>query len=93
MLTDLPNYAASPAFSEIDRLALRYTDAMCRTPADVSDDLFAALRAAFSNPQLVELTAAIAWENYRSRFNRGFAIGSDGFSDGAVCAMPVRPAG
>ncbi len=77
-------------FSDLDKLALRYTDAMCRTPANVPDDLVAALKAALSHAQLVELTATIAWENYRSRFNRGFDIGSDGFSDGAVCAMPVR---
>jgi hypothetical protein len=42
----------------------------------------------FSERQLVELTAAIAWENYRSRFNRTFAIEAEGSSKGQFC--PVR---
>jgi hypothetical protein len=37
---------------------------------------------------LVELNGAIAWENYRSRFNRTFAIEAEGFSKGQFC--PVR---
>ena len=42
----------------------------------------------FSEEQLVELTGVIALENFRARFNRGFDVGDQGFSDGAVCAMP-----
>ena len=49
---------------------------------------FAALRAEFTEPQLVELATAIAWENYRARFNRTFAILADGFSEGAFCPLP-----
>jgi len=33
---------------------------------------------------MVELTAAIAWENFRARFNRGFGIEAEGFSEGAT---------
>jgi alkylhydroperoxidase family enzyme len=54
----------------------------------VDDQLFAALRAEFTEPQLVELATAIAWENYRARFNRTFAILADGFSEGAFCPLP-----
>jgi alkylhydroperoxidase family enzyme len=49
---------------------------LTRTPAEVPDELFAALRAVFSERELVELSSAIAWENYRARFNRTFAIES-----------------
>ena len=38
---------------------------------------------------MVELTAAIAWENFRARFNRGFGIEAEGFSVGAVCPVAV----
>ncbi len=38
--------------------------------------------------QLVELTNAIAWENYRARFNRVFECESENYSDGAVCLTP-----
>lgn len=51
--------------------------------------MFERLRAQFSPAQLVELTAGIAWENYRARFNHAFGIESENFSQGAYCAMPV----
>jgi hypothetical protein len=34
--------------------------------------------------------AAIAWENYRRRFNHAFGIESQGFTEGAFCALPER---
>jgi len=69
---------------------LDYAVAMTRTPVDVPQPLFDALRAQLSEPQLVELTAALAWENYRARFNRPFLIGPAGFSAGAFCPLPER---
>jgi len=47
----------------------------------VDDDLRQRMAAAFSRKQLVELTHLVAWENARSRFNRGFDIQPDGFAD------------
>lgn len=67
---------------------LDYTVAMTNTPVEVSDGLFTNLRQHFDEAQLVELTAAIAWENYRARFNHAFGIESQGFSEGAYCPMP-----
>ena len=64
---------------------------MARTPVDVPQTLFDALRTHFSEPQMVELTAILAWENYRARFNRPFLIGPAGFSEGAFCPLPERP--
>ena len=61
---------------------------MTRTPASVDDELFAALAGEFSEPQLAELANAIAWENYRSRFNRAFGVLAEGFSEGAFCPLP-----
>ncbi len=49
---------------------------------------FDTLREHFSEAQLVELTAAIALENYRARFNHAFGMGSQGFSEGSFCAVP-----
>lgn len=62
--------------------------AMTRTPVDVPDALVDDLREHFDEKQLVELTAAIAWENFRARFNRGFDVAAQQFSDGAVCPLP-----
>lgn len=64
----------SGLFSDAERAALAIAEAMTFTPADVSDELFAAARARFSNEQLVELAAAVAMENYRARFNRMFDV-------------------
>jgi hypothetical protein len=36
---------------------------------------------------LVELTAAIAWENYRARFNQALGMGYGGFSEGSYCLL------
>ncbi len=69
---------------------MRLAEAMTRTPAEVDNELFAELRAEFSEPQLVELATAIAWENHRARFNRVFAVEAEGFSEGAFCPMPER---
>ncbi len=51
---------------------------MTVTPADISDDLFADVRAHFGEEQIVELTATIGLENYRARINRVFLIESEG---------------
>ena len=87
---DLDEFEMSPAFSELERLVLRYAVAMTATPVDVPEPLFAELRKHFSPKQMVELTSAIAWENYRARFDHAFGIESEGFSAGAVCALPAR---
>lgn len=64
---------------------LQYADAMTHTPVEVPDALFNELRHRFSDAQLVELTAVIAWENYRARFNHAFGADSENFTEGAVC--------
>src|SRR6266700_7497098 len=61
-----------------------------RRVGKVPEELFAALRAALDDAQIVELTATIAWENYRARFDHALEIGAQGFSEGAVCAVPER---
>jgi alkylhydroperoxidase family enzyme len=45
----------------------------------VTPELRERLQRRFSTPELVELAAAIAWENYRARSNRVFGFGSEGF--------------
>jgi alkylhydroperoxidase family enzyme len=89
-LLDLNNYQTSAAFDARERVALELADELVKTPANVSDDLYTRLLQQFSYPELVELAGTIAFENYRARFNRVFDIGSGGFSDGAVCALPPR---
>ena len=74
----LDDYATSSLFTERERLALSYADAMTITGREVDDALFAALREAFDDDTLVELTATIAWENASSKFNRALRVPSQG---------------
>jgi alkylhydroperoxidase family enzyme len=83
-------HRTSPHFSELEKLVLEYSDSMTRTPVEVPQALFDKLRLNFSDAQLVELTASIAWENYRARFDHAFGIEAENFSKGSVCAMPVQ---
>ena len=89
-LRELSSYETSDAFTDRERLALRYADAMTSTPVDVPADLSTALRESFDPPSLVELTSAIAWENYRARFDHALGLESEGFSEGQFCPLPTR---
>lgn len=64
-------------FNAKERLVIELADAMAETPADVSDELYARLRNEFSEEQLLELGAQIAFENFRARLNRVFDVPSD----------------
>lgn len=55
---------------------------MAKTPVEVPPGLAEQLRQRFSEPELIELSAAIAWENYRARFNRVFGVGPSGSQTG-----------
>jgi len=72
----LADYANSDLFSQAERLALEFADAMTITGRDVSDELFARLRIFYDEDALTELTATIAWENASSKFNRALRVPS-----------------
>ena len=88
---ELARHRSSDAFDALERLVLDYAEGMTSTPVDVSDELVAQLREHLDDEQLVELTAVIALENYRARFNWALGIGMQGFAEGGACAMPVIP--
>jgi len=75
----LHDYATSPLFSEAEKVALEYADAITVTRRDVDDALFARLQGHYDDDTIAELTMIIAWENASSRFNRAFRIPSQGF--------------
>ena len=82
-LEDLASFETSANFDGPEKAVLRYAEGMTHTPADVSDAVFEEICASFSTEQIVELTAAIALENYRARFNCALKIESDG-----ICSLP-----
>jgi alkylhydroperoxidase family enzyme len=71
--------ASSPLYSERERVALAYAEAMTVTGQKVTDELFEAARRHFTEPEIVELTAAVALENFRSKFNVALGIEAQGF--------------
>lgn len=84
-LREAASWRDSALFSEEERLALEYAERMTITGERVDDALFARLKARFSEAQLVELTAAVALENFRSKFNPPLGIEAQGF-----CLLPER---
>jgi AhpD family alkylhydroperoxidase len=90
-LRDFHTYRESPAFSPLEKLVLEYAEEMSKTNVQISEELFARLREHFDEEQLVELTAAIAIENFRARFNNALDVPPSGFSEGVYCPLPERP--
>ena len=64
-------------FNETERLVIDLADSMANTPSNISDDLYSRLLEKFSEEQLLQLGAQLAFENYRARLNRVFDVGSD----------------
>ena len=90
-LRALSDFESSDELSDIEKLTLRYAVCATVTPVEIPDKLFAELRKHFRDRQIVELTSAIAWENYRARFNHALGIKAEGFSENAYCPLPSAP--
>jgi AhpD family alkylhydroperoxidase len=87
-LRELSLWRESSRFDTVERLVLEYAEAITRTPASVSDELFASLREHFDERQMVELTFSIGLENLYSRTNHALGIESENFSEGMFCVRP-----
>jgi len=75
----VPESATSDLFDARERAALAFAATMTITGQKVSDDLFTRVRAHFGEAEIVELTAAVALENFRSKFNVALGIEAQGF--------------
>ena len=75
----LNDYGQSPLFTEAEKVALEYADAITDTRRDIDDALFARVQRYYDDDTIAELTMIIAWEDASSRFNRAFRIPSQGF--------------
>jgi AhpD family alkylhydroperoxidase len=86
---DVHEWRASAAYDEDERMAIDYAEQLSATPAVVEDELVQRLRARFGEKGFVELTASIALEHQRSRFNKAVGALPQGWS--RVCALPTAP--
>lgn len=76
-IREIPNWEHSKILGERDKVAIEYAEEISKTPVRVSDELFERLQKYFNDDQIVEMTASIAYENYRARFNHALHIGSE----------------
>jgi alkylhydroperoxidase family enzyme len=83
-LGHLDAYKKSSLFSEREKLALELAERMTHTGKRVTDRFFKKLQREFSDEELVELSAIIAYENFRSKFNPVFGIEANG-----LCHLPA----
>lgn len=83
-LAAVTSWTTAPCFSDAERAALAYAEAMTATPPAVDDALFATLRAHYSAEAIVELTAVIAFQNMSARFNTALQAEAYGF-----CQLPA----
>jgi alkylhydroperoxidase family enzyme len=84
-LAEVATWRDSPLFTEREKIALEYAERMTISGQSIDDVLFARLKQHYSEAQIVELTAAIALENFRSKFNPALGIEAQGF-----CLIPQR---
>ena len=83
-MAQLDSYKDSNIFSVREKLALELAERMTHTGKRVTDRFFTKLRKEFSDLELVELSAIIAYENFRSKFNPVFGIEANG-----LCHLPA----
>lgn len=86
-LAAVEEYATSPLFTPAERAALAFADAMTRQAGGhVPDDVFAELRRHYMEREVVELTVAVAAQNFSNRANAALGVEAQGF-----CALPASP--
>ena len=81
----LEHWRESDAYTEAERAALEYAEAVTITGRGVTDQLMARLKDHFDDDSIVELTGLIAFQNLSSKFNAALDLPSQGF-----CRIPPR---
>lgn len=76
----------STLFSAPERAVLDYADAVTATPPQVTSEQQIELHCHFSDAQIVEMTALLAFQNLSARFNAALDIPSQG-----LCIPPGEP--
>jgi alkylhydroperoxidase family enzyme len=84
-LAEVATWRDSTLFSESERVALEYAERVTRTDQKIDDAFFAEVKKHFTEAQIVELTFAVALENFRSKFNPPLGVEAQGF-----CVVPKR---
>jgi AhpD family alkylhydroperoxidase len=81
----LDEWQVSDLFSERERAALEYAEAVTYSDRQVTDELMARVKEHFDDDAVVELTGLIAFQNLSSKFNSALDVPAQGF-----CQIPRR---
>jgi AhpD family alkylhydroperoxidase len=87
-LKEIDSYATSAAYTDDERAAIAYAEAMTTDPHTVTDEQVADLRTRFGDAGVIELTYQIGLENMRARVNATLGITEQGFNSGDACRIP-----
>jgi uncharacterized protein YciW len=87
------SWRGQPDLDEATRLALELAERATQTPPAIDDAFFDQLREHYSAPQIVELAAIVAWENYRARFNVILGVEGHDFYGARLAEESQRRAG
>jgi alkylhydroperoxidase family enzyme len=81
-------YATSPLFTDDERAAIAYANAMTTDPHTITDEQVEDLRRRFGDDGVIELSYQIGVENMRARMYSALGITEQGFSSGDACRVP-----
>ena len=84
-VSELAVWRTSARFSDREKLALEYTEAMTDSNLGVTDDLVERLKTHFDQDAIVELTGLVAFQNLSSKFNSALDVPAQGF-----CQVPTH---
>jgi uncharacterized peroxidase-related enzyme len=76
---ELENWRESKLFSQEERVVLEYAEAMTFTDREVDDGLFDQLKELYTDDEIIELTATVAFQNMSTKFNSALGIPAQGF--------------
>ena len=88
-LAALTQFESSSHFSEREKAALAYAEAVTCSDRQPAAEHFARLRRHFDDTTIIELTALIAFQNLSSKFNAALGVEPQGFC--VVAPQPLRP--
>jgi len=77
-LDDVHDFETSNAFTEQEKAAMAYAEAMTFSDRNVTDEMVDRLRPHFDDDAIVELTALIAFQNASSKFNAALDLPAQG---------------
>jgi len=84
----LQNWRTSELFTNLEKVTLEYAEAVTDSSKKVKNELRSKIQGFFSETELVELTALIAFQNMSTKFNNAFGVEPQGF-----CSIDMKSKG